>query len=252
MAEMIICRGCKKEIHRTARACPHCGAPQVGAKRGKHRIGAALLAFFLGGLGIHRFYLGQWWGIFYLLFFWTLIPGLVAFVEFIVFLCTSDERWNEKYNDGMQPEGGGTTLIIIIVAIAGGMFIFVALMGILAAIALPAYHDYLQRGRTAEALSHAKVVAAAVGAHYETTETIPASLEAIGVAQPQSNWIESITIDPSNGMLTVTLDGVTFEGKTFYLEPGVDNNKSVVWTCVPGTIRPQLLPSECRGGTSGN
>jgi TM2 domain-containing membrane protein YozV len=68
---------------------------QVGQK---NRIVAALLAFFLGGFGAHKFYLGRiGWGILYLLFFWTLIPGIIAFVEFIIYLCTSDEDFARKY-----------------------------------------------------------------------------------------------------------------------------------------------------------
>ena len=52
MSDMVFCRGCGKEIHKTATSCPHCGAV-YGAS--KSRITAALLAFFLGGIGIcHR------------------------------------------------------------------------------------------------------------------------------------------------------------------------------------------------------
>lgn len=47
-----------------------------------------LLAFFLGGIGIHKFYAGKTSsGILYLLFFWTFIPSLIAFIEFIIALC---------------------------------------------------------------------------------------------------------------------------------------------------------------------
>jgi len=64
----------------------------------KSRIVAAILAFFLGGLGIHKFYLGQiGWGIIYLIFCWTFIPSIVAFIEFIIYLCTSDEDFAKKY-----------------------------------------------------------------------------------------------------------------------------------------------------------
>lgn len=47
-----------------------------------------LLAFFLGGIGIHKFYAGKTSsGILYLLFCWTLVPVVIAFVEFIIALC---------------------------------------------------------------------------------------------------------------------------------------------------------------------
>ncbi|MCF8110371.1 MAG: TM2 domain-containing protein [Desulfobacteraceae bacterium] len=95
---MVFCRGCGKEIHEDARTCPHCGAPQRATNQGKNKVVAGVLALFLGGLGVHRFYLGQWWGIFYLLFVWVFfIPSFIAFIEGIVFLVTNDEVWEQKY-----------------------------------------------------------------------------------------------------------------------------------------------------------
>ncbi|HQV26072.1 MAG TPA: TM2 domain-containing protein [Acinetobacter sp.] len=68
---------------------------QIGQKS---RVVAIILAFFLGGLGIHKFYLGRiGWGIIYLIFCWTFIPSLIAFIEFIIYLCTSDEDFAKKY-----------------------------------------------------------------------------------------------------------------------------------------------------------
>ena len=67
-------------------------------KQGKVVSKAAylLLTFFLGGLGIHKFYAGKpIAGIFYLIFCWTYVPGIIAFFEFI-FACfkTSDSNGN--------------------------------------------------------------------------------------------------------------------------------------------------------------
>lgn len=48
----------------------------------KNKIAAGLFGIFLGGLGIHKFYLGQiGWGIVYILFCWTYIPGIVGLIE---------------------------------------------------------------------------------------------------------------------------------------------------------------------------
>ena len=70
----------------------------------KDKTTAALLAFFLGGFGVHRFYLGQTGkGILYLVFFWTLIPALVAFVDFIIFLTMAKEDFDAKYNPNLKP-----------------------------------------------------------------------------------------------------------------------------------------------------
>lgn len=97
MEGMVFCRSCGKEIHSSASACPRCGATQRTAGKGKSKVVAGLLALFLGGLGIHRFYLGQWWGIFHLIFCWTFIPSIIALIEAIVFFCTNDVTWDKKY-----------------------------------------------------------------------------------------------------------------------------------------------------------
>ena len=60
---MVYCRGCGKEIHESALQCPHCGAPQhvenTVETSSKSKVTAGLLALFLGGLGVHRFYVGK-------------------------------------------------------------------------------------------------------------------------------------------------------------------------------------------------
>ncbi|SKB34731.1 TM2 domain-containing protein [Chryseobacterium balustinum] len=60
---------------------------------------AAILALLLGGLGIHRFYLGQpLLGILYLIFCWTFIPLCLSIIDFFVFIFMSQNRFNSKYN----------------------------------------------------------------------------------------------------------------------------------------------------------
>lgn len=65
----------------------------------KSKSTAVLLTFFLGGLGIHRFYLGQnKLGILYLVFCWTFIPACIALIDFFVLIFTSEHNFNLKYN----------------------------------------------------------------------------------------------------------------------------------------------------------
>jgi len=65
----------------------------------KDKTVATLICFFLGGLGIHKFYLGQsGLGIIYLIFCWTFIPGIIAFFEFIILILMSETDFNLKYN----------------------------------------------------------------------------------------------------------------------------------------------------------
>ena len=102
---MVYCRGCGKEIHESATDCPFCGAKQgfsnrYSNKSEKNKIVAGLLALFLGGFGIHRFYLGKVKsGILYVLFCWTFIPAIIAFIEAIIIFFSSDESWRQQYNE---------------------------------------------------------------------------------------------------------------------------------------------------------
>jgi TM2 domain-containing membrane protein YozV len=87
-------------IDARAEICPYCGVRNLPAPlaTGKSRLSAALLAIFLGGLGVHKFYLGRTGqGIVYLLFFWTFIPAVVGFIEGIYYLTLSDADFAAKY-----------------------------------------------------------------------------------------------------------------------------------------------------------
>ena len=116
----VLCPQCGAPAPEGATKCEYCGAaiaqqaqpqqPQQQAQPQqapndyrstlpiKSKVVAALLAILLGGLGIHKFYLGQTGaGIFYLLFCWTYVPGILALIEGIIILCSSDEAFQEKY-----------------------------------------------------------------------------------------------------------------------------------------------------------
>ncbi len=122
----VLCPQCGAPANEGAAKCEYCGAaiaqpapqaqsqqaqPQqvvyvqqnsVNAERAnwpiKNKIVAAILALILGGLGIHKFYLGQKGkGILYLIFCWTYIPAILAFIEGIMILCSNDENFQIKY-----------------------------------------------------------------------------------------------------------------------------------------------------------
>lgn len=68
------------------------------AGRRKKKITAGVLAIILGGLGIHKFYLGRvWMGILYLFFCWTAIPAFLGLIEGILYLCCTEEQFQYRY-----------------------------------------------------------------------------------------------------------------------------------------------------------
>ncbi|PSQ04826.1 hypothetical protein BRC92_03715 [Halobacteriales archaeon QS_4_69_31] len=85
-----------------AEICPECGVRQPGAggSSDKDRTAAALLAILLGGVGAHKFYLGETGlGLLYLCFFWTAIPAVVGLIEGIIYLTKSEEEFQRQYVD---------------------------------------------------------------------------------------------------------------------------------------------------------
>jgi TM2 domain-containing membrane protein YozV len=65
----------------------------------KNRGLTIILCFFAGAFGVHRMYLGQVTaGVMYLLFCWTGIPFLLAFIDFFVFLFMSDREFDRRFN----------------------------------------------------------------------------------------------------------------------------------------------------------
>lgn len=100
------CTSCGNQIHMMAEICPVCGVRQMMAPQQvayfpvaprKDKQLAAVLALLLGGLGVHKFYLGKvGQGILYLIFCWTLIPAIVSFIEAIVLLSQSEESFQRS------------------------------------------------------------------------------------------------------------------------------------------------------------
>ncbi len=105
------CFACANILDARAELCPKCGVrqpsmfPMVAAMPAfpvplstKSRTSAALLALFLGGIGFHKFYLGQRSaGILYLVFCWTLVPSAIAFVEALLLFGMNEHDFAKKY-----------------------------------------------------------------------------------------------------------------------------------------------------------
>ena len=143
----MFCRTCQNQVHPQAIACPNCGVPPLVGRSFCHQCGintipeqvmctqcgislarpnpfninvgespkliVFLLAFFLGGIGAHKFYLGyQKQGIIHVLCVFpgmflfglpTLAIGIIAFVESIIYISKSDEEFKRTYIDNVRP-----------------------------------------------------------------------------------------------------------------------------------------------------
>ena len=67
----------------------------------KNRGIAIVLALFLGGFGIHRFYIGQVaWGFMFLLFCWTFVPAFFALIDVIRYAVIGEAEFQRRYSTG--------------------------------------------------------------------------------------------------------------------------------------------------------
>jgi TM2 domain-containing membrane protein YozV len=133
--EMMECPFCSEEILKSSEICEHCrmdlkkteekktitpneekkvpivpATPQNNqsydsadyknsCKEGKSKSTALLLCFFLGGIGGHKYYLGNWvWGILYTVFAWTYVPVFFAVIDFLYLAFLDKNDFNRKYN----------------------------------------------------------------------------------------------------------------------------------------------------------
>lgn len=133
------------------------------------------------------------------------------------------------------------------------LMIVVAIIGILAAIALPAYQDYTGRAQASEgfsatagtradiavALSEGGATALASGAQLTAIDTAAKLLDGKYFA------VNGATVG-ANGVITVTFDAGANSGKTLTLTPTLNGNQISGWTC-GGTLDTGRLPSACKG-----
>jgi len=141
----------------------------------------------------------------------------------------------------LSGKGGTSNIVLIFVLIAA----FVAFIGILAAIAIPAYQTYTMKARVFEAVKVGSQAADSVANYYTQHQEIPASLEQAGFAAPLPPSVQDVSLNNQNGVLTITLSTAQLNGKTILLVPSVDSNKQIGWACVSQDIEKIYLPRQC-------
>lgn len=131
------------------------------------------------------------------------------------------------------------------------LMIVVAIIGILAAIALPAYQDYTARAQMTEAMSLSGGAKTAVAETWQSTGAWPTSNASAGLA-PAANitgtYVSQVAVG-NNGEITATLKGASpvvagLQGKYLRLSPA-DAIGSVTWTC-SSDADDKYLPAGCR------
>ncbi len=134
------------------------------------------------------------------------------------------------------------------------LMIVVAIIAILAAIALPAYQNYIKRSKVTEGVVAADACKASVVEYVASLNKLPADVDAAGCGKfKASQYVTALAYDGTTGGVTMTYGNVGsgVDTKTYVLEPksitGVTGGQITAWTCTNSTVNLELLPAACRG-----
>lgn len=126
------------------------------------------------------------------------------------------------------------------------LMMVIAIIGILSAIAFPAYQAYTKRAHVTEGLTLANGAKVAIADHYSTFGSYPADNAAVGIMQATSingQSVRSIAIAYSK--VIITYNTKVQNGATVELQASIAGG-AIKWTCTQGNVPASYRPSICR------
>ncbi len=124
------------------------------------------------------------------------------------------------------------------------LMIVVAIVGILAAIAIPAYQDYIIRAKISELMVAAGACKTSVSEYFQTQAALPADTSHAGCSSNATKYVTSLAV--ANGVITVTGNTANVGAAgTIMLTPTATAGQPIDWRCT-ATFANKYVPSNCR------
>ncbi|MDR3481913.1 MAG: M48 family metalloprotease [Burkholderiaceae bacterium] len=148
-----------------------------------------------------------------------------------------------------NPFAGFLALFVPRLAVAGGsgsLLMTVAIIGILAAVAIPAYQDYTAKAKLLGVVYIGKQATEAVASYYYAKGAVPDDIAEAGVSPSAFGAnIQDISVG-KNGAVKVDVSVVPYVGKSIFFFPSLTADKKIVWHCESRDIPNKVLPLECQ------
>lgn len=128
------------------------------------------------------------------------------------------------------------------------LMIVVAIIGILAAVAIPAYQDYIARAQMSEAVELMGGAKTPVEEFMGTNGTFPTTAELTGMGlRAAGKYVSTIVSTVASNKVTATMKNTgtnsNIAGKSVDL---ILNSTTGVWTCTANSVNPKYLPTSCK------
>ena len=121
-----------------------------------------------------------------------------------------------------------------------GILIMIYIIGVLAAVAVPAYQQYITKAELAANITYSQETRDLLGTYYEINQEIPVSLSILNISEELMNGA-SMTLDTDNMTLFVASE----KGELIFT-PALDEEGKIIWDCINGEgITQEQLPPTC-------
>ena len=124
------------------------------------------------------------------------------------------------------------------------LMIVVAIIGILAAIAIPAYQDYITRSKVTELATAVSACKTSVSEYAQSQNALPADTDAAGCSSNATQYMTSLAV--ANGVITAASAIASAPGNYILTPDYTASVGTVEWDCTASTIASKYLPANCR------